>query len=93
MREMNRNNEIDPQKFKDYKDFSSFNPEGTPSNDEIVAALRTLQKAGLGSNVSELSLLTGTPTQQGSIYNMMGNSNISPQIMQALFSNNMSLGF
>ena len=32
MREMNRNNSVEPQKFKEYKDFSG----EVPTNDEIV---------------------------------------------------------
>ena len=56
MREINRNENIDPQRFKNYKDFSS-----VPTNDEIVAALRTLQKAGFGniynSSNADLSVL------------------------------------
>ena len=45
MREMNRKDNITPQKFKEYKDFSN----AAPSNDEIVAALRVLQRAGFGN--------------------------------------------
>lgn len=93
MREMNRNNDIPAQRFKEYKDFSSYNSTETPTNDEIVAAMRTLQRAGLsniGNNYSDLSLLTGN--HNNDIANMFG-GNINPQIMQAMFTNNMSLGF
>lgn len=93
MREMNRNNNIPAQRFKEFKDFSSMNTNEVPTNDEIVAALRTLQRAGLsniGNNYSDLSLLTGS--QNDNMLNLMG-GNMNPQIMQALFTNNMSLGF
>ena len=91
MREINRNENIDPQKFKEYKDFSS-----VPNNDEIVAALRTLQKAGFSNmynnGYSDLSILTGN-TQQASLLNMMGSSSMNPQLIQALLTNNMTQGF
>ena len=92
MREMNRNDAIEPQRFKEYKDFSS-----VPTNDEIVAAIRTLQNAGLGSmvntNYADLSVLTGAP-QQNSMLNMFaGNSSMNPQLIQALLTNNMVQGF
>ena len=93
MREMNRNNDIPAQRFKEFKDFSSMNTNEVPTNDEIVAALRTLQRAGLGNignNYSDLSLLTGS--QNDNMLNLMG-GNINPQVMQALFTNNVSLGF
>ncbi len=93
MREMNRNDNIAPQRFKEYKDFSSYNTEKSPSNDEIVAAIRTLQRAGLTSGMNDFSLLTGAPTSQNSMLNLMGSSSLNPQVIQALFSNNMSLGF
>ncbi len=97
MREMNNAETIDTNKFREYKDFSSYNIEGTPSNDEIVAAIKTLQRAGLysiGNNgfSNEMSMITGL---QGNnqMFNMLGNSNLSPQVIQAMLTNNMSLGF
>lgn len=91
MRKMNRVDSIDAQEFKEYKDFSS-----APSNDEIVAAMRTLQRAGFGSilnnNYSDLSLLTGD-SQQNSLLNIMGSSSMNPQLIQALLTNNMTQGF
>ena len=93
MREMNRNSDIDPQRFKEYKDFSN-----VPTNDEIVAALRTLQRAGLGNvmtnnyGYSDLSVLTGD-TQQNSMLNLMGAGGMNPQLIQALLTNNMTQGF
>ena len=97
MREMNRSDDIDPRRFKDYKDFSSMNTDGTmPSNDEIVAAIRTLQKAGIytgmDNGILDLSLLTGE-NRNNAMLNMMGNSSLSPQVIQAMLTNNMSLGF
>ena len=95
MREINRNENIPPQEFKEYKDFSS-----VPTNDEIVAALRTLQRAGFSDIFSnnyqnDLSLITGyqNPQQNNQIMNMLGNSSMNPQLIQALLTNNMSLGF
>lgn len=97
MREMNRNGEIAPGKFKEYKDFSS----EVPTNDEIVTALRTLQRAGLGNIVgnnynSDLSLLLGN-NQNRNDYDMLnmlmrrgGSSSISPEVIQSLITNQMS---
>lgn len=89
-REMNRENLVEPQKLKEYKDFSS-----VPTNDEVVAAFRTLQNAGFGNFINQdnnLSFLTNTP-QQNSIYNMMGNSNMNPQLIQTLLTNSITQGF
>lgn len=97
MREINRSDEVDPQKFKEYKDFSSMNPEGTPTNEEIVAALKTLQRAGLGdlfNQSSDISMfMNDTNYEQQAMLNLMGQSFVSPQMIQAMFTNNMSLGF
>ena len=99
MREINREEDLNPQKFKEYKDFSSMNNsnEATPSNDEIVAAIRTLQKAGLynnfgSNNYSDISLLMDN-NRNNSMLNMMGTGSLSPQVIQAMLTNNMSLGF
>ena len=98
MREINRKDDVPPAKFKEFKDFSSMNNsnDAVPTNDEIVAAMRTLQKAGLfntyNNMYSDLSVITGQPNQNAMI-NMMGNSNLSPQVIQALLTNNMSMGF
>lgn len=101
-REINRNNELAPNKFKDYKDFSSQNP----SNDEIVSAIRTLQQAGIvsipGTNYSDISLLTGNQNYYGNsdfdMLNMMYNSgnnyaNLNPQVIQTLLTNQMTANF
>ena len=98
MREMNRSNDIDPNRFKEYKDFSSMNND-TPSNDEIVAALKTLQNAGLGNmfnnnnNYSDLSLLMGGQSGQYNMFNMMNSSSLNPQVIQAMLTSNMASGF
>ena len=98
MREINNSDEVNPQKFKEYKDFSTMNtPDKMPTNDEIVAAIRVLQKAGLYNNYnntySDMSLLTGTNRNNALMMNMMGNGELSPQVIQAMLTNNMSLGF
>lgn len=95
MRDMNRDENINPQRFKEYKDFSSMkNPSQTPSNDEIVAAVRTLQNAGLlnfGANsYSDLSMLTGSHNSLSNIENF---ANMNPQLIQTMLINGMSLGF
>jgi hypothetical protein len=94
-REINNSDDVPADKFYDYKDFSSMNNE-TPTNDEIVAAIRTLQNAGLGNlinngNISDLSMLTGNYSQN-SMYNMFG-GNMSPQLLQTMLMSNMSAGF
>lgn len=96
-REINRNDNIDPQRFKEYRDFSSMNIDGTPSNDEVVAALRVLQQAGLTNviglnNYSDVSMLSGA-NAQNSLYGMLGNGSLNPQIIQAMMSTNMMQGF
>lgn len=105
MREINRDDEISPQKFKEYKDFSS---QAKPTDEEVVAALRTLQKAGFGDIInhnnisSDLSLLTGRrDSYNGSEYDMLymllgknsGEAKLSPQVIQSLLSNQMTAGF
>lgn len=97
MREMNRGKDVDPSVFKEYKDFSSY---AEPSNDEIVAALRVLQRAGFGNvlnnQASDLSLLTGSYGKNNDlILNMLNGErglNISPQVIQSLLTNQMSAG-
>ena len=95
MREMNRINDGNPPDFNGFRDFSSMNNiPGSPSNDEIVAALRTLQQAGLAGTYgsADVSFLTGSNSQQ-QLMNLMGGSSMNPQLIQSLLTNNMSLGF
>ena len=99
MRDMNRSKDIAPDRFKEYKDFSTMNTPATPSNDEIVAAIRTLQNAGLGnimnnSYSTDLSMLTGAQNQQFSAFDIMNQgSSINPQLIQTMLTNNMRQGF
>ena len=101
-REMNRNNEIPPQRFKEYKDFSS---QG-PSNEEIVSALKTLQAAGFtnilgGQNYSDVSYMMDSQKNPNNyeVLNMLfgnnsgSNANINPQIIQSLLTTQMTAGF
>ncbi len=98
MREMNRGGNVDPAQFKEYKDFSS---SAVPTNDEIVAALRVLQRAGFGNllntETTDLSLLTGdyNKNNNAALLNMLngGSANLSPQVIQSLLTNQMSIGF
>jgi len=95
MREMNRSNDINVNEFNEYRDFSSMNSiQGTPSNDEIVAALRTLQRAGLSNtyNMSDVTALSGL-TNQAPLMNMLGGSSMNQQLIQSMLTNNMTLGF
>ena len=97
MREMNRNDEISPQTFKDYKDFSS----SVPTNDEIVSALRVLQNAGLGGIIgnsgaySDLSLINNGNYNNDLWRIFGGNSSneINPRVIQALLTSQMSANF
>lgn len=91
MRKMNRFEDIKKDSFKEFRDFSSMN-NANPTNDEIVAALRVLQKAGLTNNMTDITALTGINNNQSSLINMMGGT-MNPQLIQTLLTNNMSLGF
>ncbi len=95
MREMNRGGNVDPAQFKEYKDFSS---SAAPTDEEIVAAMHVLQRAGLvdllNGQANDLSLLTRGSAKQSSIMEMLnGDSNMSPQLIQSLLTNQMSIGF
>lgn len=100
MRDMNRSKDIQPERFKEHKDFSTMNtPSANPTNDEVVAALKTLQNAGLGNIFSnnysnDLSMLAGVQNQQFSLLDMMNQGNaINPQLIQTMLTNNMRQGF
>ena len=94
MREFNRIDDVVPSDMRNFRDFSSMNNEAVPTNDEIVAAMRVLQRAGFVNAMggADLSLLTGNNLQQNQMFNMMGGS-MNPQLIQALMTNNMSFGF
>jgi len=97
-REINRYDELPASKFKDYKDFSS----QAPTNDEIVAAIRTLQRAGLSdiiSGKSDVAGLLGT-SDKSRDYDMLnvlfgnnGGSNLNPQVIQSLLTTQMTASF
>ncbi len=101
MREMNRNGDIEPNKFEGYKDFSS----QVPSNDEIVNAIKVLQRSSLISllsnnsySTSELSLLNNMESNRNfdTIQMLMGgrndSSNLSQQVIQSLITGQLSTG-
>lgn len=96
MREINRSNNIDPQKFKEYKDFSSMNNQNMPTNEEIGAAIMTLQNAGLtglvNPNHNDISIL-GVNSSESALRGLMGGSAMNSQLIQTMLTNNMSLGF
>jgi tetratricopeptide (TPR) repeat protein len=95
MREMNRSKDIQPERFKEYKDFSSMNTNEIPGNDEIVAAMRVLQKAGFSNYIDStknISMLSGS-NLTGEAFDFSSISSMSPELIQSLFTNNMSLGF
>ena len=89
-RDINRNKDIDSKRLKEFKKFS-YNEEGTPSNDEIVAAMQVLQRAGfapqMAANFSDVSgLYTSSMQNSGSavdnLMNLMsryGNSSPSSE--------------
>ena len=83
------------QEFKEYRDFSSMNNDSVPTNDEIVAAIRTLQKAGMSNMFSNQPLSMYNSNNENAMLNMLGDNtqNMNPQLIQALITNNMSLGF
>jgi len=101
-REINKNENIAPATFKEYKDYSSY----APTNDEIVEAIRTLQRAGLsdtvygsnyGSDVYNM-LGAGNINRNYEMLNMLysdrnGVSNMNPQLIQSLLSTQMSANF
>ena len=91
MREMNRSDDMKMDKFRDYKDFSS----SVPTDEEIVSAMRVLQRAGLGSIInnsySDMSYINGG--MGNPMFNMASTGSINPQLIQALFTNNMTQGF
>lgn len=91
-RDMNRYDELEPERFKEFKDFST----QAPSNDEIVAAIRTLQKAGLSDtiNFSNHNSFNKDYDMLNMIFsNNGGTTNLSPQVIQSMLSAQMSAGF
>lgn len=102
-REINRSDDVAPQKFRDYKDFSS----QAPTNEEIVSAIRTLQSAGINAfpnnDYSDISLMLGTQNNTNNsgydVFNMLFSNNnarganIDPQIIQSLLTTQMTASF
>lgn len=102
-RKMNRQEDIAPQKFRDYKDFSS----QAPSNEEIADAIKTLNAAGLtnvlgSQNYSDAAYMLGEQNNTNSIdmiNALFGNnrgsvgSDLNPQIIQALLTTQMTASF
>ena len=102
-REINRYDELSPDKFRGYKDFSTY----APTNDEIVAAIRTLQRAGLSDAVfsgngygSDIYGILGNNNSGRSYepFNMLynnkgGTAELSPQVIQSLLSTQMTANF
>ena len=82
-REINRYDELAPQKFKGYKDFSA----QAPTDAEIVSAIRTLQRAGIGNVLgsSDFSYLLND--------NASSVSGLNPQVIQSLLTNHMMTNF
>lgn len=95
MREMNRDGEITPSIFKEYKDFSS----EAPSNDEIVNAIRVLQRAGLSSGIPSADIAgLSFMNSENDPYKMMNtligrDGNLNPQFIQSLLTEQMSTSF
>lgn len=86
---INTEDNIKPQQFKDYKDFSSLNSNDINyTNDDIITAIRVLQKAGLYND----GMVPNDLNKNG--YSALSNmTSMNPQLIQAIFSNNMTLGF
>lgn len=95
-RMMNRGNDIPSSKFREFKDFSA----NIPSEKEVADALDVLERAGI-SNVygniysPELAFLKYNNNETDYVNSMLmdGNTGINQQTIQALFDNQMSLGF
>jgi len=106
---MNENKEIPEYQLKEYRDFSSQNTNDMPSNDEIVAALRILQKAGLQNyamptqpnmQMNDISAFLGQNNlgTGNNLMNMLpylnnGNMRNNPQLIQTMLMNQMMPDF
>lgn len=95
-REINRNQDISPRDFREYKDFSS----QAPTNDEIVNAIRTLQRAGISTNNDVYGIIgSHNGNSEYDILNALfakGDSsaqNLSPQLIKSLLSTQMTSSF
>ena len=88
-REINRNDEMSPSKFRGYKDYSSY----SPTNDEIVAALRTLQKAGLSDVIAVNGGSSDSSREMLNLLYGSNSANLNPQVIQSLLTTQMSTNF
>ena len=91
-RDINRNNDIAPARFREYKDFSS----QAPTNDEIVSALRVLQQAGLSNfagGYNDLYAINNSDAQLLNMFTTGDSSKLSPQVIQSLLTNQFTAGF
>ena len=109
-KQINTDKDIPGHKLQEYRDFSSQNQTNDmPSNDEIVAALRILQKAGLQNyamptqanmQMNDISAFLGQ-NNLGTGNNLMnvlpylnnGNMRNNPQLIQTMLMNQMMPDF
>lgn len=103
-RDINDNKEIPAERFNQYKRFTG-SADTAPSNDEIVAALRTLQRAGLGAPAmpySDLSAIyAGTVPSRNydsmaNLMNLLSGTNnarntngVDPKVLQTIMTSQM----
>ncbi|MBQ6516618.1 tetratricopeptide repeat protein [bacterium] len=109
-KEINSNKEIPEHKLQEYRDFSSQNnTNDMPSNDEIVAAMRILQRAGLqgysmptqaNMQMNDISAFLGQNNlgAGNNLMNMLpylnnGNMRNNPQLIQTMLMNQMMPDF
>lgn len=74
---INNGEEINRFELDKFEKFKSENE--TPSNDEIVAALRVLQKAGLSPYSNQMNSMIGASPQMNQLSLLMGNNNSNQQ--------------
>ena len=109
-KQINTDKDIPEYKLKEYRDFSSQNnTNDMPSNDEIVAALRILQRAGLQNysmptqanmQINDISAFLGQNNlgTGNNLMNMLpylnnGNMRNNPQLIQTMLMNQMMPDF
>ena len=95
---INRGEEIPPSKFREFKDFSS----AVPTNDEIANALDVLKRAGMYDIIANnnynpnLAFLQESDNETDFLKMMFSDNKsekVSPEVIQALLTNQMSIGF
>lgn len=109
-KKINSDKDIPEYQLQEYRDFSSQNNDnGMPSNDEIVAALRILQRAGLQNyamptqqnmQMNDISAFLGQNNlgTGNNFMNMLpylnnGNMRANPQLIQTMLMNQMMPDF